>query len=373
MREGTLVRTLCMVSVIALAAPMFFGSVSAVRDEDRLADAPTYNLYFGDLHSHTSLSDGTGTPWEAYQMGIDGGADFMAITEHVQFWNAYDAWIMDADEWIELKQAAESFTSEDFVAIPGYETWMLANCGEVNVYNVSELPPEHNLGYRYDRLPNFYDWLAEQPGAIGQFNHPLYVTDNFMDYDYLNADRDVNMCIIEAYNDVYYEESYIMALDAGWHLMPSSNSDTHAADWIMGHEMRTVLLAESLTPDSLYDAMANMRGYATLDSNLRVEYTLDGAVMGSILADSGSSCDAWIHVVDPDGAGDEITMIEIISDGGVPVATLDLTGDPQSDVEWPVTLESGEASYFYVRVTTMSPLEGEPGITAWTAPVWTGQ
>ena len=32
-----------------------------------------------------------------------------------------------------------------------------------------------------------------------------------------------------------------MALDAGWHVMPSANSDTHYDDWIAGHELRTVL------------------------------------------------------------------------------------------------------------------------------------
>src|SRR5262245_42168164 len=43
----------------------------------------TYNLYFGNLHSHSSYSDGTGTPAEAYQYAHStGGLDFLALTEH---------------------------------------------------------------------------------------------------------------------------------------------------------------------------------------------------------------------------------------------------------------------------------------------------
>ncbi len=36
---------------------------------------------------------------------------------------------------------------------------------------------------------------------------------------------------------------------------------------------------------------------------------------------------------------------------------------------WPSTDER----YFYVRVTTASDYWGNEGITAWTAPVWTGR
>jgi hypothetical protein len=359
----------CLLLVFFLIAPTLGARTSSA--ENALEDEATaYNLYFGDLHAHTALSDGTGDPWQAYQMGIDGGADFMALTEHVQFWHAYDAWVMDADEWEELKEAAEYFTSEDFVAIPGYETWMLANCGEINVYNVSSLPPVFNLAYRFDRLPNFYDWLSAQPGAVGQFNHPLYVSEDFMDYAFHSEARDASMGAIEAYNDEYYEPSYQKALDAGWHLMPSSNSDTHYEDWIVGHEMRTVLLATELTADALYDAMRNNRGYATLDKNLRIEYTLDGAVMGSTLPAADGAYTAWIKISDPDGLDDEITLVEMVTDDGVVAASIPTSGD---SVELTVELESEDSRYYYVRVTTVSPLNGEvEGATAWTSPVWTG-
>src|SRR5207247_1600845 len=40
-------------------------------------------VYFGNLHSHTSYSDGSGTPREAFRYARDTGKlDFLAITEH---------------------------------------------------------------------------------------------------------------------------------------------------------------------------------------------------------------------------------------------------------------------------------------------------
>jgi len=356
--------------VFVLIGPLSSGNVaSAKQDNTKVA----YNLYFGDLHAHTGYSDAyeDSTPWDAYKAAIDAGADFMALTDHAAIWHGYEAWTLDQNEWIDTLAAADYFTSRKFVAMAGYEAWLLANLGEINVYNVRELPASGPQGAQFDRLENFYDWLASQSGAIGQFNHPLYVSDNFQDFAYYTETRDIGMSILEVYNDEFTEGSYIMALDAGWHVMPSANSDTHYSDWIAGNEMRTVLLAPSLTPDNLYAAMSASRGYATLDKNMRISYTLNGEVMGSTLASQTSTYKALVHIEDPDRvAADRITLVEIVSDGGVVVASAPTHANT---VDLTFSLPSSAATYYYVRVTTASSLGGGPGVTAWTAPVWTGQ
>lgn len=332
-----------------------------------------YNLYFGDLHTHTGYSDAyeESTPWDAYKAAIAGGADFMAVTDHIAIWHDYEAWVMDPSQWPDELAAGAFYTSKNFVAMPGYEAYLLGHCGEINVYNVQTLPPAIPEGYKFDRLPNFYDWLASTPGAIGQFNHPLYVSTDFLDFAYYTPTRDVGMGMIEVYNDVTYDADYVMALDAGWHVMPTANSDTHVSDWISGYEMRDVLLAPSLTPADLYAAMSASRGYATLDKNLRISYTLNGQVMGSILAQGTTSFKADIHIEDPDNsAADEITLVEIVSDTGAVVASVPTGG---TSVDLSVSLGSTSSHYYFVRVTTQSGPDGLPGWTAWTAPVWTGR
>jgi hypothetical protein len=277
---------------------------------------------------------------------------------------------MDSTEWADELAAAQYFTSKKFVAMPGYEAYLLGHCGEINVYN-ADVPPAEPEGYKFDRLSNFYDWLAQTPGAIGQFNHPLYVSTDFLDFADYTPTRDIGMGIIEVYNDEVYDASYVMALDAGWHLMPSANSDTHYADWISGHEMRTVLLAPSLTPDNLYSAMSESRGYATLDKNLRVSFTVNGMAMGSILSPSTTRYAVSIHIEDPDRvASDKVTAVELVSDGGQVVWR---AGADSTTVDFATSLSSNSASYYFLRVSTQSGADGVPGLTAWTAPVWTGR
>jgi hypothetical protein len=197
------------------------------------------------------------------------------------------------------------------------------------------------------------------------------MTDDYENYSHHTETRDSAMNIIEVWNTEITEDNYVMALDAGWHLMPSANSDTHSPDWITGLPVRTVLLAQKSTPDELYGAMRARRGYATLDENLRIEYSLNGEVMGSILASPTGAYTAEIHIEDPDDSPEDIiTLVEIISDHGEVVASV-TGGDTVFDCS--VTLTSDAARYYYVRVSTASTLSGEEGVTAWTAPVWTGR
>jgi hypothetical protein len=349
----------------------------------------TYNLYFGDLHTHTDYSDGAGTPWDAFAAARSSGADFMAVTDHVHY--PYGQVVLTPELWQDTLNAAEFYTSDSFVAMAGYELW-LPWAGEINVYNTDTVyrddgnPGGHgfNNGNHEairDAPTSLYDWLAKT-GALGQWNHPTYwygVNDkgfnssqpsNFFDFEGYTETRDEGMAVLENFENPDYEKCYVMALDAGWHIMPAANSDTHSANWISGYETRTVLLAPSLTPENLYNAMRESHGYATQDSNLRITYTLNGAIMGSVLSAPTSSYTAKIHIEDPDGtASDAITLVEVVSDHGEVVAKIPTSG---TTVDMSLTLPSAGAHYFYVRVTTMSNLSGEEGLTAWTAPVWTG-
>ena len=123
-----------------------------------------------------------------------------------------------------------------------------------------------------------------------------HVTADFKDFSQHSATRDAGMGLIEVYNDGFTEESYVKALDAGWHLMPSANSDTHEADWIWGRDMRTVLLAERLTPADLHAASRAQRGDATLDKNLSISFSVNGGVMGSSLSGGASGYAADVKI-----------------------------------------------------------------------------
>ena len=360
-------------AAFVLIAPFVCGNVaSGVPEEQRDV---RYNLYFGDMHAHTSFSDGVGTPYDAYASAIEGGADFMATTDH--------HYLMSDENWQLTKVIADEFTTENFVAIAGFE-YFITGWGEVNVFDY----PEKNMGIwdngyhglpHQTALPAFYDTLSSEPGAVGLWTHPTWAySKEFDEFSYWTETRDIGMGLCEVHNYgnwEYYgwiddEPSFQMALDAGWRVMPAANSDTHADNWIVGYECRTVLLAESLTRENLYDAMSACRGYATIDKNLRMSFELNGHVMGTVLPEPAPEYVAEICIEDPDHVpSDDITLVEIISDFGEVVATLECS---DTTVEWTVALSGDDARYYYVRVTTASNVPGEQGLTAWSAPIWTG-
>ncbi|MDQ1371621.1 MAG: POLIIIAc protein [Candidatus Thermoplasmatota archaeon] len=369
--------TLSLVIVAAMIGPCLYCG-AALAGEDETVEA-VYNLYFGDLHSHTEFSDGTGLPADAYTMARNAGADFLAITDH--YFQLTDS------EWQALGDAADDYTIDgEFVGMAGYE-YYLPGINEINIYGTGTLAPHAGLTpeayYEGDRMtggsliPWVYDWIAGEPGAIGQWNHPLSygcpVCWDYYQFDYVTEERDAAMGMLECYNWGYRDSSYVKALDAGWHMMPTATEDDHYGDWISPLGIRTVLLAPSLAREDLYDAMRDGRGYATLDSNLEIRFEVDGEVMGSDLSSPGAaSYTASIRIFDPDVVGDEITLVEIVSDNNVTVCSF--TPDDNSFIGLSIELDGGGAPrYFFVRVTTASPLSGDvEGVTAWTAPVWTG-
>lgn len=374
-RHGRLWASLMLCGALALLVCVVAPSAAGPA-RGKPSPTPTYRAYFGDLHAHTSWSDGwEGTPADAYAAAKAAGADFMATTDHAHY--------IVGSAWAETQAQAAAATSSSFVAIPGYEFWMPSS-GECNVYGTANMPPsltasttgQGNPGNRaksWDAIATLYDWLIApaQAGAVAQYNHPHYMTKDFQEFDGWSAARDKGMGMLEIDNEgTIAEDSYVLALDKGWHVMPTCNSDTHYPSWISGYEFRSVLLASSLTPAGLYDAMRNQRGYATEDKNLLVSYTLNGQVMGTTSPAPAASYAAKIHLEDPDGAADAITAVEIVSDGGVVVASRTANA---AVVDWSVTLSSAATRYYYVRVTTASNSTGGPGLTAWTAPVWTGR
>lgn len=341
---------------------------------------PSYQPFFGDVHNHTRYSDGwEGAPEDAFIHARASGADYLATSDH--------NFMLTEEEWEATKLQASQQTDGAFAALPASEYWIANGFGEVIVLGYDGIRTQANWRSpraslsRHEVIADFYDWLASQPGAIGHWPHPGVYGD--LDrLDHHTPFRDQAMSSIEIHNygswvtapangGVHdYEDWYVLALDEGWHVMPAAVSDTHSPDWISGSPVRTVLLAEERTPGALLEAMRRSRGYATLDENLRIDYRLNGAVMGSILA-GGSSYAATVHVEDPDGtAADAITKIELLSDHGVVVGSANTSG---TDVSASFDVSSTTSRYYYVRVTTASDVSGGPGITAWTAPVWTGR
>ena len=329
-----------------------------------------WNLYFGQLHAHTDISDGDGSVEDAFQYAsqVD-GLDFFAVTDHSDSFDNADMGAIDADgadisaDWAAGKQAAASVTNGDFVGLFGFEmTWPEdKQLGHISTFNTPGWQTRDQADFENvpTALENYYKALTSVPGSVSQFNHPDTVHGDFERFDHYSPQYDAVVSLLEVAGEdgVVDCEYYDLALDKGWHVAPTNNQNNHKGQWGDASEARTVVLAKSLTEEALYAAMKDRRVYATQDSDLAIYYELNGTVMGSIIPKSKS---AAVTVFLSDPTDEAIGNVEVVTDGGA-VLVSEYVETPSQVLELPA---SGGRSYYYLRVTQPD------GDVAVTAPVW---
>ena len=358
-----------------------------------------YQLYFGQLHSHTQYSDGAGSLDAAldYVKNLPESANvqFVAFTDHSNYFDTtgaanpegalYDMSLASAssqETWNSYRSSVAAFNEANagsLVALAGFEMTWSGGPGHINTFNTPGIVSRNNSTLNnktdYAGMRAYYALLSQQEGAdsLSQFNHPGNTFGTFGDFAFWDPVIDSRMYMVEAGNGEgqigaggYYPsyEYYTMALDKGWHLAPTNNQDNHKGRWGNANDARDVILTDDFSEEGIYDALRAMRMYATEDKNLEIGYTVNGMLLGSNLTEVPEKLDIHVTVNDPD-ASDSISKVEVIVNSGKTAYTWDdpavlATGDLS------VTLDP-DYSYYYIRVT-----QGD-GDLAVTAPVWVGE
>ncbi|MGD9495002.1 MAG: CehA/McbA family metallohydrolase [Armatimonadota bacterium] len=297
--------------------------------------------YWGDIHSHTAVSDGKMSPFEAYAYARDvAGLDFFSLTDHLER--------VEPAEWAQCLRAAwEANEDGRFATFAGLE-WS-KGVGHMCVYDP--------IGHTWPTsLAEFYTY-APAACAVAKFNHPGWRDTNFEEFAY-SPEGDSVIQLIEVRTEM--EMGWmIRALDEGWHIAPDGSDDSHAPNW--GNCNRwTVVLAPGLTRANVIAALQRRHCYSTFDRNCRLHFWINGAVMGEVVGEPTRTAVVEVDVNDPDGS-DTTKSIELICDGEV-IAT-DAPAAPQR--RWTLTLtpEAGE-HYYFVKVTQAD------GNCLWSAPIW---
>ena len=358
-----------------------------------------YQLYFGQLHSHTQYSDGAGSLDAAldYVKNLPESANvqFVAFTDHSNYFDTtgaanpegalYDMSLASAssqETWNSYRSSVAAFNEANagsLVALAGFEMTWSGGPGHINTFNTPGIVSRNNSTLNnktdYAGMRAYYALLSQQEGAdsLSQFNHPGNTFGTFGDFAFWDPVIDSRMYMVEAGNGEgqigaggYYPsyEYYTMALDKGWHLAPTNNQDNHKGRWGNANDARDVILTDDFSEQGIYDALRAMRVYATEDKNLEIGYTVNGMLLGSSLTEVPEKLNIHVTVNDPD-ASDSISKVEVIVNSGKTAYTWDdpavlATGDLS------VTLDP-DYSYYYIRVT-----QGD-GDLAVTAPVWVGE
>ena len=336
--------------LLLLAALLLINIPAFAQDKTgRVTSDSLYNFYFGNLHSHTSYSDGAGTPAHAFAYARDTAqVDFLAVTDH------YHA--LTDSEYADIIFQANAFTEDGiFVAIAGQE-WNGYNPISMAAHHINVYEADHVFSSQY--LDSFYTELALS-GCTANFNHPQ--EGSFDDFAYSPiGDLGVNAVEVRI---GWEEPRFIKLLNNGWRVGVDGSQDNHQADWGNGAWWNgpcwTVALACSLTNTHILDAMRNHRTYSTLDRNIQLAFQADGHWMGETFS-HGDNIHFWISMNDPD-IGDRLGYVELYQNG-FPMHHITIES---TSYDWypEITPPNGE-NYYFVKVCQSD------GDTVWSSPIW---
>jgi hypothetical protein len=332
------------------------------------AQRPTiggYNVYYGDLHNHSNVSDGTGTPAEAYNYAKNiAHLDFFSLADH--------SFAISSSDWTDVKKQANTFNQDGvFTAFYGFEWSSDAAYGHVTVINTNDYCTTGSSPT--DTFKGLVAWLTSYHDGIAFFNHPGREDINGLEFSHFTTAPSNQFVGMELwnradnfnefyYNDGYYKEdnnkSYIdEANNRGWRVGASGAGDNHDGTWGEAYQYRMAILSNNLTRASLLEAMQARRFFSTLDKNLSLSFKINGMEMGSSIV--GDNFTAQIQADDADGEffkkitlwdkNHDIVNIWSLSAGIVDVSIkLNVNGD----------------NYYYVIV------EQADGDEAISSPIW---
>lgn len=342
-----------------------------------------YEVYFGNLHSHTGYSDGVQTPAAAYAFARNTAPtplDFLAVTDH----NHGGAGMSLPSYALGLAEAAAANDDGDFVAIYGQE-WGLSSGGHVNVFESPALfgweGGNYDVFVAEGDYAGLYDAALANPPAespvLAEWCHPAL--SDFDNMQVTAAGKSIVhlMCLVNGpYNSSATDESDVgntgfdaafqEALWKGYRVSPTGDQDNHNATWGASTESRTAVLTAAKTKSAILGALSAARNYATQDHNARVDFSADGHAMGEAFT-SAAGVRIAARVTDPD-LGEGVAQFELFR--GV-------TGDlaPAARVAWNsgndsfawrerASFPEGAQAHYYLRIRMAD------NQTIWTGPVF---
>jgi len=362
------------------------------------------SVFFGNLHSHTSYSDGSATPADAYAHARDvAGLDFLAITEH----NHRQAGSIAGDHTLYNGTQADSLISTagrfnqtgSFVAIYGQEFSSIGSGNHANVLEIGEVIDEAEVpNGEWDNLLN--TWLPAHADSQGQppillLNHPAtgdspnskeYGIDDFPgDVAGWRTRLDRHAHLINMINGPSHDQTspsaasegeFLRYLNMGLHLAPTADQDNHRRNWGSAAPTRTGVWAPALSKADVLTALRERRAYATEDQNLRIIGTVNGALMGTRFVGSdvpvpGTALAISVSIEDADEPSAEYT-IDVFRDtvGGTAVADVVKQQEHSGNGTFtiPDVAYQGGDQYVFLRITQHD--EAGRRDRAWLAPVW---
>ncbi len=346
-------------------------------------------FFFGDIHAHTTFSDGLSPPEYSYDIARGPAAlSFAAITDH--------EWQIDPDEWDQLRGfCRERNNPGSFVVLLAWE-FSFGGHGIVYYDDCEAAPPLPPDGPRelWDVLANDrrpYSWTRSARGFLAGHGDKALLYDSlpkdgwlFIPHTSATADMGddwdsfdpVTTPAVEIYSGHGSDESEesprrvepfvdrgsaVAALNRGFRVGFIANSDGHdsrpgLSTWGRHPGGLTVVEASALTRQTVFEAIRNGRTYATTGARILLRVTADDRPPGSAFPAGREP-----KVVFQAAGTAPIQAVEIIKNGTVvhafsPEGTVKVVRGEWADEAF------DEPAYVFLRVTQTD------GERAWSSP-----
>jgi len=362
------------------------GSVLVAAVLHRPASAQ-YHIFWGDVHGHTSHSDGKGSLDDYFTYARDvAKLDFVIVTDH-DFGNGKPTWWMPKESWMLTQSKADEYTvGGKFVAIAGYEWtsqpkyWTEVEQGTQSERLFPGRPKYYNhknvyFPGRIDYIfcakdpaymsPNLLAEAVRRHGGLVHNNHPSSQPDGKDQWDYEPVHYSV-IANTELYGDTMHyqgkthhmEQAVRDFLNRGGKTGFVRGTDTHEGK----PAARTAVLAGELTRDAIFDALRHRRNYAVSNARIVLGFKIDGHDMGEEIETAGKPK----IQVEIQGTH-AINEVAIVRDGNV----LHLLNPGTKRAKFAYVDRSfRENSYYYLRVTQEDKDEHGNMSRAWSSPIW---
>lgn len=311
-----------------------------------------YNVYYGSLHNHSNVSDGQGTPAEAYNYAKNTAhLDFFGLADHSTF--------MTSSQYTSIKNAANTYNENNvFAAFYGFEWTSFGSYGHVAVINTDDFCTSITT----TTFSGLLSWVNARTG-IAFFNHPGWETTATKEFNHFTntpSDKFVGMELWNDhdgfskyyYNDGYYSNDgnkgyYDEALIRGWKTGAAGADDNHTATWGTATDFRVGVLATSLSRTEILNAFKARRFFSTTDKNISLSFRINGSEMGSTVTGG-----TWSPVMEAvDGDGESFTEVALMKNGVQVGYWTNVGSHPMFTTSGPITCANGDYLYFRVKQT----------------------
>lgn len=294
-------------------------------------------VFWGDLHSHCSISYGLGTVEQALMRARE-QLDFCSITGHA-FWpdmpsdrDRYGE-IIDyhnegfarlAGNWDRLIETQKAASEPGwFLAFPSYE-WHSLKYGDHNVYAAGPNLPLRDAA----DLPGLRE-VARDAGGIAVPHHIGYAA-GYRGIDWSQFHEDVSP-FVEIFSLHCCSESEAAPFPMLHDMGPRDAGSTAEAGWDAGHRFgiiastdhhggypgshgdgRIAVIAEELTRESIWNAFLARRVYAVTGDKIEADFQVDGAPIGSVIQSKEDR-----HITLQVRGSDALDRVEILKNGRI--------------------------------------------------------